>query len=134
MELDASDVLSVRIDRTRKIPATILLRALGYEDNNQIMMLYDNNECIRNTLERDSTSNRQEALIEIYKRLRPGEPPTVDSAKTLLNTLYFDHKRYDLAGVGRYKINKKLQLDIDKNTKTLTLDCLLYTSDAADEL
>ena len=125
LELDASDVLSVRIDRTRKIPATILLRALGYEDNNQIMMLYDNNECIRNTLERDSTSNRQEALIEIYKRLRPGEPPTVDSAKTLLNTLYFDHKRYDLAGVGRYKINKKLQLDIDKNTKTLTLEDIL---------
>jgi len=120
LELDSTDVLSVRIDRTRKLPATILLRALGYDDDAKILHMFDNNEIIRNTLERDSTSNQQEALIEIYKRLRPGEPPTVDSAKTLLGTLYFDPKRYDLASVGRYKINKKLKIDVPIDTKVLT--------------
>jgi len=125
LELDNTDVLSVRIDRTRKLPATILLRALGYEDDSRIMQLFDNNETMRNTLERDNTSNQQEALIEIYKRLRPGEPPTVDSAKTLLNTLYFDPKRYDLASVGRYKINKKLKQNIPLETKTLTNEDIL---------
>jgi DNA-directed RNA polymerase subunit beta len=107
-EFDVNDVLFVRIDRTRKIPVTILLKALGLGNNYQISELFDSQESIKNTLERDNTQNEEEALIEIYKRLRPGEPPTVDSARTLFETLFFDPKRYDLAAVGRYKLNKKL--------------------------
>ena len=110
-EFDVNDVLFVRIDRTRKIPVTILLKALGLGNNYQISELFDSQESIKNTLERDNTQNEEEALVEIYKRLRPGEPPTVDSARTLFETLFFDPKRYDLASVGRYKLNKKLGLE-----------------------
>lgn len=107
-EFDSNDVLYVRIDRTRKIPVTILLKALGLGNNYELNELFGSKESIKNTLERDNTQNAEEALIEIYKRLRPGEPPTVDSARSLFETLFFDPKRYDLAAVGRYKINKKL--------------------------
>jgi DNA-directed RNA polymerase subunit beta len=107
-EFDANDVLHVRIDRTRKIPVTILLKALGLGNNYELNELFNDHESIKNTLERDNTQNEEEALIEIYKRLRPGEPPTVDSARSLFETLFYDAKRYDLAAVGRYKINKKL--------------------------
>lgn len=103
----------------------MLLRALGYSSNGQILELFDNDERIRMTLERDHTETEGEALIEIYKRLRPGEPPTVESARSLLNTLFFDPKRYDLAKVGRYKLNKKLQLEIDKETKHLTKEDII---------
>ncbi|NLH86825.1 MAG: DNA-directed RNA polymerase subunit beta, partial [Firmicutes bacterium] len=109
-ETDASDIVWVHVDRTRKLPATILLRAIGYGSAQEIMELFGENELIRNTLERDNTNSEEEALIEIYKRLRPGEPPAIESARSLFESLFFDPKRYDLAGVGRYKLNKKLEL------------------------
>ena len=111
MEYDVNNVLYIRIDHTRKIPVTVFLKAVGLGNNVQLLERYDNHEVIQNTLERDSTQNQEEALVEIYKRLRPGEPPTVDSARTLFETLFFDPRRYDLAAVGRYKMNKKLNLD-----------------------
>ncbi|TCL54304.1 DNA-directed RNA polymerase subunit beta [Hydrogenispora ethanolica] len=117
-EFDSNDVLYVRIDRTRKLPVTILLKSLGLGNNYQLNDLFEGHEVIKNTLERDNTQNEEEALVEIYKRLRPGEPPTVDSARSLFETLFFDPKRYDLASVGRYKINKKLGLNFPaKSTK-----------------
>ncbi len=109
-ETDSNDIISVRIDRTRKQPVTVLLRALGYGSDTQIKELLGEDERLLTTLEKDSTKTTDEALLEIYKKLRPGEPPTVESAKSLLNTLFFDPKRYDLAKVGRYKFNKKLSL------------------------
>jgi len=112
LEFDANNVLYVRIDRTRKIPATVLLKAIGLANNVQILERYNHHEAIQNTLERDNTQNPEEALIEIYKRLRPGEPPTVESARTLFEMLFFEPRRYDLAAVGRYKLNKKLKLDL----------------------
>lgn len=107
-ETDVNDHVFVRVDRTRKIPATVLVRALGYSSNGMIMDLFQDNKYIQDTLTRDNTETEEEALVEIYKRLRPGEPPTVESAKSLLDTLFFDPKRYDLANVGRYKVHKKL--------------------------
>ena len=110
MEMDSNEVLYVRVDRTRKVPITVLLRALGYGTNGQLLELMGEDEKILRTFEKDNTENQNEALIEIYKRLRPGEPPTVENAKSLLESLFFDAKRYDLAHVGRYKFNKKLRL------------------------
>lgn len=107
-EVDANSTMYVRVDRTRRVPATVLIRALGLGDDAQILEFFGESEPIRSTLERDSTDTTDEALIEIYKRLRPGEPPTVESAKSLFEALFFDPKRYDLASVGRYKVNKKL--------------------------
>lgn len=109
-ETDAKDVVYVRIDRTRKLPVTVLLRALGFGSDQEIIDLIGDNEYIRNTLEKDNTESTEKALLEIYERLRPGEPPTVENAKSLLVSRFFDPKRYDLANVGRYKINKKLHL------------------------
>ncbi|MCZ2259237.1 DNA-directed RNA polymerase subunit beta [Sporosarcina sp. G11-34] len=109
-EIDARDVLHVRIDRTRKLPITVLLRALGFSSDEEIIELIGDNEYLRNTLEKDNTENSEKALLEIYERLRPGEPPTLDSAKNLLFSRFFDAKRYDLANVGRYKMNKKLHV------------------------
>ncbi|MEH7124680.1 DNA-directed RNA polymerase subunit beta [Bacillus sp. JJ1532] len=109
-ETDAKDVVYVRIDRTRKLPVTVLLRALGFGSDQEIIDLIGDNEYIRNTLEKDNTEGTDKALLEIYERLRPGEPPTVDNAKSLLVSRFFDPKRYDLANVGRYKINKKLHI------------------------
>ncbi|MFS8654926.1 MAG: DNA-directed RNA polymerase subunit beta, partial [Limnochordia bacterium] len=109
-ECDSSDVIYVRVDRTRKIPATVLLRAIGLSSNAQILQAFMEAEPIKYTLEKDNTETEAEALIEIYKRLRPGEPPTEESARSLFETLFYDPKRYDLAAVGRYKINKKLRL------------------------
>ncbi|WJH27573.1 DNA-directed RNA polymerase subunit beta [Paenibacillus sp. CC-CFT742] len=108
--MDAKDVVYVRIDRTRKIPVTVLLRALGFGTDAEILDLLGNDEYIRNTLDKDNTDSTEKALIEIYERLRPGEPPTLDNAKSLLVARFFDPKRYDLANVGRYKINKKLHI------------------------
>ncbi|CEP69611.1 DNA-directed RNA polymerase, beta subunit [Moorella glycerini] len=107
-ETDNTESIYVRIDRTRKIPATVLLRALGYTTNARILELFDFDTRIQNTMEKDNTDSEEEALVEIYKRLRPGEPPTVESARNLLESLFFDPKRYDLGNVGRYKLNKKL--------------------------
>lgn len=109
-ETDAKDVVHVRIDRTRKLPITVLLRALGFGTDQEIIDLIGENQYLKNTLEKDNTENSEKALLEIYERLRPGEPPTVENAKSLLVSRFFDPKRYDLAHVGRYKINKKLHI------------------------
>jgi len=109
-ETDARDVVYVRIDRTRKLPITVLLRALGLSSDQEIIDLVGDNEYLRNTLEKDNLETTEKALLEIYERLRPGEPPTVENAKSLLDTRFFDPKRYDLAHVGRYKMNKKLDI------------------------
>ena len=109
-ENDAKDILNVRIDRTRKIPGTILLRALGLSRDEDIIEVLGDHEFIRNTLAKDTTHNTDEALIEIYNKLRPGEPATLEGANTLLYTRFFDAKRYDLARAGRFKLGKKLSL------------------------
>ncbi len=109
-ETDSKEIVSVRIDRTRKQPITILLRALGYGSDVEIKELLGEDERLSITLEKDNTETTEDALLEIYKKLRPGEPPTVENARSLLETLLFDPKRYDLAKVGRYKFNKKLSL------------------------
>ncbi|MBQ3021359.1 MAG: DNA-directed RNA polymerase subunit beta [Bacilli bacterium] len=109
-ELDARDVIYVRIDRTRKVTITTLLRAIGLSSDEEILEVFGENRFIKNTLEKDSTKNTDEALIEIYEKLRPGEPATLDSAKNQLITRFFDKFRYDLAKVGRYKFNKKLNV------------------------
>ena len=109
-ELDAKDVMYVRIDRTRKVTVTTFLRALGLSSDEDIISVFGENRYILNTIEKDSTKNTDEALIEIYEKLRPGEPATLDSAKNQLITRFFDRFRYDLAKVGRYKFNKKLNV------------------------
>ncbi|QUN14590.1 DNA-directed RNA polymerase subunit beta [Clostridium sp. C1] len=109
-ENDAKDILNVRIDRTRKIPGTILLRALGLSSDEDIIEVLGDHEFIRNTLAKDTTHNTDEALIEIYNKLRPGEPATLEGANNLLYTRFFDAKRYDLARAGRFKLGKKLSL------------------------
>ncbi len=120
-ETDKRDVLSVRIDRKRKQPATLLLRALGVaETRDEIIELLGSNDMVLRTLERDPATTKDEALIELYKRYRPGEPPTIDSARATLEGLFFSPQRYDLAKVGRYKINKKLGFDPENNASTLT--------------
>ncbi|WP_026073701.1 DNA-directed RNA polymerase subunit beta [Acetivibrio cellulolyticus] len=109
-ETDSNDVMSVRIDRTRKLPITVLLRALGYGTDLEITELLGEDERIIATIQKDSAKTEDEGLLEIYKRLRPGEPPTVESARSLLFGLFFDPKRYDLAKFGRFKFNKKLSI------------------------
>ena len=109
-ETDARDVLYVRIDRTRKVPLTTLLRAFGLSSDEDILKLFGKDEYIENTLAKDSTRNTDEALIEIYEKLRPGEPSTLDSSKNQIITRFFDEFRYDLAKVGRYKFNRKLNV------------------------
>ena len=109
-ETDAKDVIYVRIDRTRKVPITTLLRAFGLSSDEQILELFENDIYLKNTIEKDSTKNTDEALIEIYEKLRPGEPTTLDSSKNQLITRFFDNFRYDLAKVGRYKFNKRLNI------------------------
>ncbi len=108
LESDPAGSLSVRIDRNRKMPVTVLIRALGYSSNEEILELFDHDIHIERTLEKDNTTDRKSALIEIYHKLRPGEPATEESGTTLLNNFFFDPRRYDLAKVGRYKLNKKL--------------------------
>ena len=109
-ETDSNDVLWVRIDRARKLPVTVILRALGYGTDAELVQLLGEDERLSATIERDDAKSREDGLLEIYRRLRPGEPPTVDSASSLLRSLFFDPKRYDLMRVGRYKFNKKLSL------------------------
>ncbi|HHX60469.1 MAG TPA: DNA-directed RNA polymerase subunit beta [Epulopiscium sp.] len=109
-ETDSNDIFSARVDRTRKIPVTVLLRAFGVGTDAEILELFGEEPKILATLEKDTTTSYEEGLIDIYKRIRPGEPPTIDSAETLLKNMFFDAKRYDLARVGRYKFNKKLSL------------------------
>ncbi|MGI6046200.1 MAG: DNA-directed RNA polymerase subunit beta [Eggerthellaceae bacterium] len=127
-ETDKRDVLSVRIDRKRKQPATLLVRALGLaESREEILDLLGNDDMIVRTLDRDPATTREESLIELYKRFRPGEPPTLDSARTLLDGLFFNPQRYNLAKVGRYKINKKLGFDPSNDSSTLTQEDIVKT-------
>ncbi|QNO14799.1 DNA-directed RNA polymerase subunit beta [Alkalicella caledoniensis] len=107
-ETDSNDILYVRVDRTRKLPATVLLRALGYGTNQEILDVYGDDARLKNTLEKDHTDNFESGVLEVYKRLRPGEPANLENARSLLESLFFDARRYDLAPVGRYKLNKKL--------------------------
>ncbi|AQZ61361.1 DNA-directed RNA polymerase beta subunit [[Actinomadura] parvosata subsp. kistnae] len=120
-EVDKRDSVGVRIDRKRKQPVTVLLKAFGWTAE-RILERFGRFESMRATLEKDHTAGQDDALLDIYRKLRPGEPPTKESAQTLLENLYFNPKRYDLAKVGRYKINKKLGLDVDINVTVLTED------------
>ena len=109
-EVDARDVLYVRIDRTRKVPITTLLRAFGLSSDEEILKMFGEDDYLKNTIAKDSTKNTDEALIEIYEKLRPGEPATLDSSKNQIITRFFDEFRYDLSKVGRYKFNRKLNI------------------------
>jgi DNA-directed RNA polymerase subunit beta len=131
LEIDKKGIVYARIDRKRKLPITTLLRALPAADpttgveidtssNEAIMALFENSIYILNTLEKDPATREEEALIEVFKKQRPGEPPTVDNARNLLNSLFFDPKRYDLTKVGRYKLNQRLGVDVPDDTRVLT--------------
>jgi DNA-directed RNA polymerase subunit beta len=127
LEIDKKGRTYVRIDRKRKLPVTVLLRAMGYATDEEILNLFDNSLYIRNTVDADPEVTRTEegALIELFKKQRPGEPPSIDAARSLLNQLFFDPKRYDLTRVGRYKLNSRLGLDIDLDTRVLTHDDII---------
>jgi DNA-directed RNA polymerase subunit beta len=131
LEIDKKGIVYARIDRKRKLPITTLLRALPAEDpstgfkldmssNEAILKLFDNSIYIALTLEKDPATREEEALIEVFKKQRPGEPPTVENARNLLNALFFDPKRYDLTKVGRYKLNQRLEVDVPEETRVLT--------------
>ena len=124
-ETDSKDVIYVRIDRTRKVPITTLLRAFGLSSDEEILSVFDNNTYLKNTIEKDTTKNTDEALIEIYEKLRPGEPTTLDSSKNQLITRFFDNFRYDLAKVGRYKFNKRLNITDRLLNNTLAQDIIV---------
>ncbi|GAB6168960.1 DNA-directed RNA polymerase subunit beta [Clostridium carnis] len=111
-ETDSNDIIYVRIDKTRKLPISILGRAMGFGSDQELLDYFGEDERFKATIEKDNTKTKEEGLLEIYKRLRPGEPPTVDSAVSLIDSLFFDAKRYDLSRVGRYKFNKKLALNL----------------------
>lgn len=129
-ETDSAGVYYVRIDKNRKIPATVLLRALGLASKDEILDLYGETERVLATLEKDPTNSVEEGLIEMYKKLRPGEPPTVESAQSLLNSMFFDARRYDLSKVGRYKYNQKLDLATRIAGKKLARDVIApYTGE-----
>jgi len=136
LEIDKKGIVYARIDRKRKLPITTLLRALPDEDpttgfkldtssNEAILKLFDNSIYIVNTIEKDPATREDEALIEVFKKQRPGEPPTVDNARNLLNSLFFDPKRYDLTKVGRYKLNQRLDVDVPEGTRVLTTQDIL---------
>jgi DNA-directed RNA polymerase subunit beta len=127
LEIDKKGRVYVRIDRKRKLPVTVLLRAMGYASDEEILKLFDDSLYIRLTLDADPDMVRSEegALVELFKKQRPGEPPSVDAARSLLHQLFFDPKRYDLTRVGRYKLNSRLGLDIDLETRTLTHDDII---------
>jgi DNA-directed RNA polymerase subunit beta len=127
LEIDKKGRVYVRIDRKRKLPVTVLLRAMGYATDEEILSMFDNSLYIRNTVEADPEVTRTEegSLIELFKKQRPGEPPSIDAAKALLHQLFFDPKRYDLTRVGRYKLNSRLNLEIDLDTRTLTHDDII---------
>ena len=144
-ETDAKDVTYVRIDRTRKVPITTLLRAFGLSTDEDILKVFNDDAFLKNTIDKDTTKNTDEALIEIYEKLRPGEPTTLDSSKNQLITRFFDNFRYDLAKVGRYKFNKRLNItdrllnnvlaqDIIVDGKTIFTDGTKITKEVYDEL
>ena len=121
-ETDGNDIFWVRVDRTRKVPVTTLLRAIGVATDSQILDLFGDEEMLKATISKDTIKDQDEALIEIYKKLRPGELPTVDAARNLFNGLFYDNKRYDLAKVGRYKFNQKLALAVRIKDKVAAND------------
>ncbi len=136
LEIDKKGVVYARIDRKRKLPITTLLRALPAEDpstgfeldtttNEKILALFNDSVFIRNTIEKDTTTREEEALIEVFKKQRPGEPPTLDNARNLLRSLFFDPKRYDLTKVGRYKLNQRLGVSVPEDTRVLTTQDIL---------
>src|SRR5256884_5337657 len=136
LEIDKKGVVYARIDRKRKLPITTLLRALPAEDpstgfeldtstNEAILALFGNSHYIANTLDKDPSTREEEALIEVFKKQRPGEPPTLDNARNLLRALFFDPKRYDLTKVGRYKLNQRLGVNGPEDTRVLTTDDIL---------
>jgi DNA-directed RNA polymerase subunit beta len=127
LEIDKKGRVYARIDRKRKLPVTVLLRAMGYTEDKQLAEMFDNSVYVRNTIEADTEQTKSEegALIELFKKQRPGEPPSVDAARQLLEQLFFDSKRYDLTRVGRYKLNARLDLDIDLDTRVLTHDDII---------
>jgi len=125
MTFNKRGALFLRIDRKRKLPITTFLKALGFGDNEKLKELFKHSEVIDKTLGVDTTESREEALIEVYKKQRPGEPPTLDSAEALIGNLFYKPKRYDLGRVGRYKLNKKLQLDIPLEKTTLSKEDIL---------
>src|SRR5213082_2148207 len=131
LEIDKKGIVYARIDRKRKLPITTLLRALPDEDpstghkldtssNEAILKLFNNSTYMVNTLEKDPSANEDEALIEVFKKQRPGEPPTLDNARNLLKALFFDPKRYDLTKVCRYKLNQRLEVNVKEGTRVLT--------------
>src|SRR5436305_1122358 len=124
LEIDKKGRVYARIDRKRKLPVTVLLRAMGFVTDEEILKLFDDSVYIKHTIEADTepTKTEEGALIELFKKQRPGEPPSVDAAKNLLEQLFFDPKRYDLTRVGRYKLNARLDLDVDLETRVLTKD------------
>src|SRR5204862_4772536 len=133
LEIDKKGIVYARIDRKRKLPITTLLRALPAEDpstgfaldtssNEAILALFENSHYIVNTLDKDPSTREEEALIEVFKKQRPGEPPTLDNARNLLRTLFFDPKRYDLTKVGRYKLNQRLGVNVPEDTRVLTTE------------
>jgi DNA-directed RNA polymerase subunit beta len=136
LEIDKKGIVYARIDRKRKLPITTLLRALPEEDpstgfkldtssNEKLLELFDNSIYMQLTLEKDTTATEEQALIEVFKKQRPGEPPTVDNARNLLNSLFFDPKRYDLTKVGRYKLNQRLEVDVPDDVRVLTTQDIL---------
>jgi DNA-directed RNA polymerase subunit beta len=133
LEFESSnrDVLSVEVDRKRKLPVTILLRAIGFDDNEQLIEMFSSvdthpdHKYISSTLEREPTKTKEEALVELYRRLRPGDPPTRENASNLLKNLFFEARRYDLARVGRYKLNKRLGRDENLTERVLTPEDLV---------
>ena len=136
LEIDKKGVVYARIDRKRKLPITTLLRALPAEDprpgscstrarTRRSSRLFNDSIFIRNTLEKDTTTREEEALIEVFKKQRPGEPPTLDNARNLLRSLFFDPKRYDLTKVGRYKLNQRLGVDVPEGCRVLTTQDIL---------
>ncbi|MFQ6014354.1 MAG: DNA-directed RNA polymerase subunit beta [Anaerolineae bacterium] len=134
-ETSKRDVLSVKVDRKRKIPVTVLIRALGYDTDEELYALFaasDTNaehSYIKSTIERDPTKSTEEALLEFYKKLRPGDPPTLENAESFLASLLFAQRRYDLGRVGRYKLNKRLEVNVPFETRTLTKDDLVRVVD-----
>ncbi|MCP9484366.1 MAG: DNA-directed RNA polymerase subunit beta [Gaiellaceae bacterium MAG52_C11] len=129
LEIDKKGIVYARIDRKRKLPVTTLLRALAREDfadglkldrNEDLLALFDNSPFIQNTLDKDTTTREEEAVVEVFKKQRPGEPPTLDNSRNLIKALFFDPKRYDLTKVGRYKLNQRLGVDVPDDTRTLT--------------
>ncbi|MCC7530353.1 MAG: DNA-directed RNA polymerase subunit beta [Candidatus Melainabacteria bacterium] len=127
-ETDVNDVIYVKIDKNRKLPATTLLRALGYSDS-EMESLFRHRDFLKKTLEKDSTKSREDSLIEVYRKLRPGDPPSVAGGQSIIDSRFFDDKRYDLGKVGRYKLNKKLSLSVSEIQRTLTREDIVAAVD-----